>query len=342
MPGQEKTLLICYDGSARAKNAIEVAAKLFPGARAKVLHVWEPVEHIVARYAVLAPYLGDDVDRADQGVEAESATIAQEGADLATASGLHATAHTETLKTSVWEAVIESSRALEADLVDGLASEQFFLHYQPTFSLDSGRITGVEALLRWRHPVRGLVMPDQFIDRTMLRTSTFFGDGIVGHVAFGDPVCATVAGAIKQGAESAGVVAKAGGVYVCIEGPQFSTRAESNLYRSWGADIIGMTNLQEAKLAREAEICYATMAMVTDYDCWHDGHDAVTVEQVVAVLHQNSANAARAVRAAVAVMPHERACACASALQFAILTSPEAIPAATRSKLDLLLGKYSS
>ena len=117
MPGQEKTLLICYDGSARAKNAIEVAAKLFPGARAKVLHVWEPVEHIVARYAVLAPYLGDDVDRADQGVEAESATIAQEGADLATASGLHATAHTETLKTSVWEAVIESSRALEADLV---------------------------------------------------------------------------------------------------------------------------------------------------------------------------------------------------------------------------------
>jgi 5'-methylthioadenosine phosphorylase len=127
-----------------------------------------------------------------------------------------------------------------------------------------------------------------------------------------------------------------------MEGPQFSTRAESNLYRSWGADIIGMTNLQEAKLAREAEICYATMAMVTDYDCWHDGHESVTVEQVVAVLHQNSANAAPAVRAAVAAMPRERACPCATALKYAILTSPAAIPAATRNKLDLLLGKYHS
>jgi 5'-methylthioadenosine phosphorylase len=133
---------------------------------------------------------------------------------------------------------------------------------------------------------------------------------------------------------------KPGGVYVCMEGPQFSTRAESNLYRSWGADIIGMTNLQEAKLAREAEICYATMAMVTDYDCWHLEHDAVTVEQVVAVLHQNSANAAKAVRAAVAAMPRERGCACTTALKFAILTSPQAFPAATRSKLDLLLDKY--
>jgi 5'-methylthioadenosine phosphorylase len=196
--------------------------------------------------------------------------------------------------------------------------------------------------LKLEHKPTEFVVPDQFIDRTTLRTSTFFGDGIVGHVAFGDPVCATVAKAIGQGAESAGVVSKSGGVYVCIEGPQFSTRAESNLYRSWGADIIGMTNLQEAKLAREAEICYATMAMVTDYDCWHEEHDAVTVDQVVAVLHQNSANAAKAVRAAVAVMPHDRSCACASALQFAILTSPDAIPAATRAKLDLLLGKYSS
>jgi 5'-methylthioadenosine phosphorylase len=151
-----------------------------------------------------------------------------------------------------------------------------------------------------------------------------------------------VAKAIQQGAESVGVVTKQGGVYVCMEGPQFSTRAESNLYRSWGADIIGMTNLQEAKLAREAEICYATMAMVTDYDCWHDGHESVTVEQVVAVLHQNSANAATAVRAAVAAMPRERTCPCVTALKYAILTSPEAIPAATRNKLDLLLGKYHS
>jgi 5'-methylthioadenosine phosphorylase len=206
------------------------------------------------------------------------------------------------------------------------------------------RIISVSAVgsLKLEHRPTEFVIPDQFIDRTTLRRSTFFGDGIVGHVAFGDPVCATVAKAIQQGAETAGVVAKSGGTYVCIEGPQFSTRAESNLYRSWGADIIGMTNLQEAKLAREAEICYATMAMVTDYDCWHESHDAVTVDQVVAVLHQNSANAAMAVRAAVAAMPKDRACACATALQHAILTSPEAIPAATRTKLDLLLGKYTS
>jgi 5'-methylthioadenosine phosphorylase len=206
------------------------------------------------------------------------------------------------------------------------------------------RIISVSAVgsLKLEHKPTEFVIPDQFIDRTSLRPSTFFGEGIVGHVSFGDPVCATVAKVIQHGAESAGVVAKQGGVYVCMEGPQFSTRAESNLYRSWGADIIGMTNLQEAKLAREAEICYATMAMVTDYDCWHDGHDAVTVEQVIAVLHQNSANAAKAVRSAVAVMPSERTCACATALKFAILTSPETIPAATRNKLDLLLSKYIS
>jgi 5'-methylthioadenosine phosphorylase len=206
------------------------------------------------------------------------------------------------------------------------------------------RIISVSAVgsLKLEHKPTEFVIPDQFIDRTSLRPSTFFGEGIVGHVSFGDPICATVAKAIQQGAESAGVIAKQGGVYVCMEGPQFSTRAESNLYRSWGADVIGMTNLQEAKLAREAEICYATMAMVTDYDCWHDGHDAVTVEQVIAVLHQNSANAAKAVRTAVAAMPRERACACATALKFAIITSPEAIPAATRNKLDLLLHKYIS
>jgi 5'-methylthioadenosine phosphorylase len=206
------------------------------------------------------------------------------------------------------------------------------------------RIISVSAVgsLKLEHKPTEFITPDQFIDRTNQRRSTFFGDGIVGHVAFGDPVCATVAKAIQHGAEAAGVVAKSGGTYVCMEGPQFSTRAESNLYRGWGADIIGMTNMQEAKLAREAEICYATMAMVTDYDCWHDGHDAVTVDQVIAVLHQNSANAALAVKAAVAAMPKERTCACATALKFAILTSPEAIPAATKAKLDLLLRKYTS
>src|ERR1700728_786500 len=167
------------------------------------------------------------------------------------------------------------------------------------------RIISVSAVgsLKLEHKPTEFVVPDQFIDRTTQRPSTFFGDGIVGHVSFGDPICATVAKAIQQGAESVGVVTKQGGVYVCMEGPQFSTRAESNLYRSWGADIIGMTNLQEAKLAREAEICYATMAMVTDYDCWREGHDDVTVDQIVAVMHQNADNASKVVRAAVAAMP---------------------------------------
>src|SRR5271167_809864 len=205
------------------------------------------------------------------------------------------------------------------------------------------RIVSVSAVgsLKEEHKPTDFVMPDQFIDRTFLRKSTFFGDGIVGHVSFGDPVCATVAKAIQQGSESAGVMAKSGGVYVCIEGPQFSTRAESNLYRSWGADIIGMTNLQEAKLAREAEICYATMAMVTDYDCWREGHDDVTIDQVVAVLHQNADNAGRVVRSAVAAMPTQKSCNCGDALKYAILTSPEAIPAAIFEKLAPLLGKYS-
>jgi 5'-methylthioadenosine phosphorylase len=135
-------------------------------------------------------------------------------------------------------------------------------------------------------------------------------------------------------------VGKRGGTYVCMEGPQFSTRAESNLYRSWGADVIGMTNLQEAKLAREAEICYATMAMVTDYDCWREGHDDVTIDQIVAVLHQNAENAAKVVKAAVAALPAERSCPCASALKYAILTDRAAIPAAAKERLGLIVGKY--
>src|SRR6202012_4584651 len=182
------------------------------------------------------------------------------------------------------------------------------------------RILSVSAVgsLKEEHKPTDFVIPDQFIDRTFARVSTFFGDGIVGHVAFGDPVCATVADTFARACAAVNVVGKPGGTYVCMEGPQFSTRAESNLYRSWGADVIGMTNLQEAKLAREAEICYATMAMVTDYDCWHEDHDAVTVDQVVAVIHKNSENAAMAVRAAVAAMPKERTCPCATALKFAI------------------------
>jgi 5'-methylthioadenosine phosphorylase len=194
--------------------------------------------------------------------------------------------------------------------------------------------------LKEEHKPTDFIVPDQFIDRTYRRVSTFFGDGLVAHVAFGDPVCAEVAAVVGQSCNQIGVVGKMGGTYVCMEGPQFSTRAESNLYRSWGADVIGMTNLQEAKLAREAEICYATVAMVTDYDCWHPAHDAVTVEQVVKVLHTNSDNAGRVLRQAVALMPKERTCKCGSALEHAIMTDPAKIPPGTRQKLGLLVDKY--
>lgn len=193
--------------------------------------------------------------------------------------------------------------------------------------------------LKEEHKPTDFVIPDQFIDRTFHRESTFFGEGIVAHVAFGDPICANVAKAFTEACRKENVVGKQGGTYVCMEGPQFSTRAESNLYRSWGADVIGMTNLQEAKLAREAEICYSTLAMVTDYDCWHEGHDAVTVDQIVAVIHQNTANASRVIRATVGLLPTQRTCACKTALSSAILTSREAIPQATREKLDLIVGR---
>jgi 5'-methylthioadenosine phosphorylase len=204
------------------------------------------------------------------------------------------------------------------------------------------RILSVSAVgsLKEEHKPTDFVIPDQFIDRTFARVGTFFGDGIVAHVGFGDPVCGTVAEVFRAACAEVGVVGKLGGTYVCMEGPQFSTRAESNLYRSWGADVIGMTNLQEAKLAREAEICYATMAMVTDYDCWREGHDDVTVDQVVAVLHQNADNAAKVVRAAVAAMPKERTCGCGDALKYAILTDRAVIPRRVKERLGLLLGKY--
>jgi 5'-methylthioadenosine phosphorylase len=204
------------------------------------------------------------------------------------------------------------------------------------------RILSVSAVgsLKEEHKPTDFVIADQFIDRTFARVGTFFGDGIVAHVGFGDPVCATVAAVFKKACDTVGVVGKSGGTYVCMEGPQFSTRAESNLYRSWGADVIGMTNLQEAKLAREAEICYATMAMVTDYDCWREGHDDVTIEQVIAVVHQNADSAAKVVRSAVAAMPSEKSCGCGDALKYAILTDRNMIPAETRQKLSILLDKY--
>ena len=194
--------------------------------------------------------------------------------------------------------------------------------------------------LKAEHKPTDFVIPDQFIDRTVHRASTFFGEGIVGHVIFGDPVCATVAKAAADACAGLGIVGKPGGTYVCMEGPQFSTRAESNLYRSWGADVIGMTNLQEAKLAREAEICYATVAMITDYDCWHESEEEVSVEQIVAVLNKNADNACKLVRAAVAALPRERTCACVSAAKYAIMTQPDLIPAEAKERLGLLFGKY--
>ncbi len=158
--------------------------------------------------------------------------------------------------------------------------------------------------------------------------------------SFADPVCGDLAAIVEAACKKAKVNGKHGGTYVCMEGPQFSTKGESNVYRSWGMDVIGMTNLQEAKLAREAEICYVTIAMVTDYDCWHPGHDSVTVDQIVAVLLKNAENAAKVVRETVAAIPQERDCKCGSALAHAILTDPKVIPAATRQKLKLILGKY--
>jgi len=185
-----------------------------------------------------------------------------------------------------------------------------------------------------------LVIPDQFFDRTKGRVSTFFGDGLVAHVGFAHPFCKPLSSLAFESARGAGATVHEGGSYVCMEGPQFSTLSESRLYRSWGMDIIGMTNLQEAKLAREAEICYTTIALVTDYDCWHPEHDQVTVEMIIANLTQNARMAQQVIASALERLPYERTCECASALKYAIITRPEAIPAATKRKLGPLVGKY--
>jgi len=188
-----------------------------------------------------------------------------------------------------------------------------------------------------------LVVPDQYIDRTRGRISTFFGDGLVAHIGFGDPVCPALADLVHRQAVGAGATVHRGGTYVCMEGPAFSTRAESQLYRAWGADVIGMTNLQEAKLAREAELCYSTLALVTDYDCWHPDHDHVTVEMIVGNLTQNARTAQQVIAAVVGALPEgPRTCACATALASAIITRPAFVPAETRQRLDLLVGKYLS
>jgi 5'-methylthioadenosine phosphorylase len=206
------------------------------------------------------------------------------------------------------------------------------------------RIVSISAVgsLKEEHKPLEFVIPDQFFDRTRHRVDTFFGNGIVAHIAFADPVCPQLSQVVETACKKAGVTGKRGGTYLNMEGPQFSTKAESTIYRSWGMDVIGMTNLQEAKLAREAEICYVTVAMVTDYDCWHPHHDSVTVDQVVAVLVKNAENAANVVRETIAAMPAGRSCKCGSALAHAILTDRDKIPATTRQKLGLILDKYLS
>jgi 5'-methylthioadenosine phosphorylase len=210
--------------------------------------------------------------------------------------------------------------------------------------LGAERIVSISAVgsLKEEHKPMDFVIPHQFFDRTRRRIDTFFGGGVVAHIAFADPVCGELAQVVEIASKKAGVNGKRGGTYLCMEGPQFSTKAESNVYRSLGMDVIGMTNLQEAKLAREAEICYVTAAMVTDYDCWHPHHDSVTVDQILAILAKNAENAAKVVRETVAAMPPERSCKCGSALAHAILTDRKLIPAATKKKLSLILAKYLS
>jgi 5'-methylthioadenosine phosphorylase len=194
--------------------------------------------------------------------------------------------------------------------------------------------------LKQEYKPMDIVIPDQFIDRTRGRISTFFGGGLVAHVGFAHPFCRILSGIAHESGVRAGATMHKGGTYVCMEGPQFSTFAESMLYRSWGADVIGMTNLQEAKLAREAEICYTTIALVTDYDCWHPDHDSVTVEMIIGNLVQNAKTAQQIIASAVESLPFERTCECASALKFALITRPEAIPAQLKADLAPLVGKY--
>ena len=207
-------------------------------------------------------------------------------------------------------------------------------------------IVSASAVGSLKHEYRPLdiVIPDQFLDRTRGRISTFFGDGLVAHIPFAHPICAPLAEMAGDACAASGARTHIGGTYVCMEGPQFSTLAESRLYQSWGMDVIGMTNLQEAKLAREAEMCYVTLALVTDYDCWHPDHDHVTVEMIVQNLLHNAETAQRAVKALVERLPVDRTrtCGCATALKSAIITRPEAVPAATRQKLAPIVGKYLS
>jgi len=209
-------------------------------------------------------------------------------------------------------------------------------------ALGASWILSVSAVgsLKERYAPLHVLVPDQFIDRTMQRPSTFFGRGLVAHVAFAHPFCRDLSKVMAAACADAGATHHVGGTYVCMEGPAFSTLAESELYRSWGADVIGMTNLQEAKLAREAEICYSTLAMVTDYDCWHPDHDAVTAEQILGVLGRNADTAKAVLKAAVRRLPIPRDCECATALKYALVTPPDLVPEAVKRELAPIVGRY--
>jgi len=206
------------------------------------------------------------------------------------------------------------------------------------------RLISVSAVGSLREDLRPLefLIPDQFYDRTRLRMATFFGGGIVAHVGFDKPTCAQLGGVLGSACDAAGVKAHRGGTYVCIEGPQFSTVAEAHVHRQLRFEVIGMTNVTEAKLAREAELCYATMAMITDYDCWHPEHASVTLEEIIANLNRNAESACNVIRQAVRAMPAERQCKCGQALAHAIVTDPKLVPAAARRRLAAIIGKYIS
>jgi 5'-methylthioadenosine phosphorylase len=210
--------------------------------------------------------------------------------------------------------------------------------------LGVARVISVSAVGSLQEELRPgeFLVPDQFFDSTKGRVSTFFGNGLVAHVTFDKPTCAQLSSVLADACVSSGVAVHRKGTYVCMEGPQFSTLAEANFHRAMKFEVIGMTNVTEAKLAREAELCYATIAMITDYDCWHPQHDSVTVAQIVATLNQNASNAQNVLREAIKTMPVGRSCKCGSALAHALLTDPKVIPAKTKKRLEALVGKYVS
>jgi 5'-methylthioadenosine phosphorylase len=203
-------------------------------------------------------------------------------------------------------------------------------------------IIGVSAVGSMKESIHpgDMVIPNQFIDRTVGRPNTFFSEGIVGHISFADPVCPVLSQILFQAGKEVGATVQKDGTYLCIEGPQFSTRAESRLYRTWGVDIIGMTNIPEAKLAREAEICYATIAFATDYDCWHQEAGDVSIGEVLRILAQSTKTAKSAIRHAVKHLPEKRQCSCATALKYALITDRTMIPEKTKKDLELIIGKY--